>query len=268
MENEQPPATPSAPSVQPGEPENPLPKPPDSLIYREKKEDIDNYVTEELTAMTKTRLRLLFVWFILLVVGSGWGMKEYWVPVSKLNTVQPQIDSLSNNLNTITSFLSKLAVADSATKKEIEKTAPSPSKGTNQDQTPYETNLMIIVVCAGILGGTTHGLSSLMNFRGERRLFKSWTLWYVSLPILGGILSLLVYILVCAGFLSESGGNNGLTTYSTAAIGILTGIATDKATKKLQALTGTMFATTDQDTREGELDPNNNSTSTLQTTKP
>ena len=123
--------------------------------------------------------------------------------------------------------------------------------------------MFLIAFLAGIVGSTTHGISSLMDFRGNRRLFRSWSLWYFGLPIVGGMVAVVFYIVVRAGFISSNSDANNLNPFGITAVSVMVGLFTDKATTKLAEVFDTMFKTTTK-TREGSLDPSSDRSTTKQ----
>ncbi len=118
-----------------------------------------------------------------------------------------------------------------------------------------ERSYLVLTLLFGLVGGAAHGLSSLMDFRGQRRLFRSWTLWYFALPLLGGVMAFIFYIAVRAGFLTAD-ATKSINMYGVAAISVLVGLFTDDATNKLAEVFKTMFKTTGKE-REGGLNPDN-----------
>lgn len=113
--------------------------------------------------------------------------------------------------------------------------------------------MFILAFLAGIIGSATHGISSLMDFRGNRRLFRSWSLWYFALPIVGGMVAIIFYITVRAGFIAGNNGTENINPFGIAAVSVMVGLFTDKATTKLAEVFDTMFKTTTK-AREGALD--------------
>jgi hypothetical protein len=116
-----------------------------------------------------------------------------------------------------------------------------------------ERSYLLLTLLFGLLGGSAHGLGSLMDFRGQRRLFRSWTLWYFMLPILGGIMAFIFYVAVRAGFITAD-ATRSINVFGVAAISVLVGLFTDDATNKLAEVFRTMFKTAGKE-REGELSP-------------
>jgi len=116
-----------------------------------------------------------------------------------------------------------------------------------------ERSYLLLTLLFGLLGGSAHGLGSLMDFRGQRRLFRSWTLWYFMIPILGGIMAFIFYVAIRAGLLTAD-ATRSINAFGVAAISVLVGLFTDDATNKLAEVFRTMFKTAGKE-REGELSP-------------
>src|SRR6266700_650103 len=64
-----------------------------------------------------------------------------------------------------------------------------------------DQQFFVITALAGVIGAMLHGLRSLSNYIGERYLFRSWIPYYVLLPLVGGILATIVYLVLRAGLL-------------------------------------------------------------------
>jgi hypothetical protein len=106
----------------------------------------------------------------------------------------------------------------------------------------HELQYLLLALCAGVLGGAARSLSSLVMYRASRKLFKSWTLWYFSQPIMGGMFAVIALALLKAGLL----GNSGVETFSPAGIvafSAMVGLFIDEFTNKLSELFKTLFAT-------------------------
>lgn len=116
-----------------------------------------------------------------------------------------------------------------------------------------------LVFVAGFLGGIIHGLSSLVGFRGARRLFKSWSLWYAVRPVLGGTAAVCFVVVIEAGLLNSVQSTSSLNSTGLIAFAVLVGLATDSATKKLSDLFDTLFGTNTQtaDTLAPQKGPTN-----------
>jgi hypothetical protein len=232
----------------PPEPSNP----PDKLFNKEK--DDSQYVTEVLTAMKPSFHRLLAAWNIITGLAALWYAITIWPPEppkgetgqqgNAPKTVITQ-DSIINQSAADTSYQASIKNQD---------TTKNKSASDNEESDPGIL-LLKLSFLFGVLGGATHGFSSLLDFRGQRRLFQSWILWYFGRPILGGMLSVIVYIILRAGLFSVDAPSSSTSFYGIAAFSTLTGMFTDAATNKLSEIFSTIFQTKTGKEREGKLIP-------------
>ncbi|MHB8930209.1 MAG: hypothetical protein ACYC5R_06390 [Melioribacteraceae bacterium] len=228
------------------------PTPPDDLKWKEK--DDSQYVTDDLGSMKPLFHRLLAAWNIITGIAAIIVALNIW-------PAEPPKDETKNSIAK-DSLSASQTIADSALQKSKADSTLKTVKGRNkQTEAKSEAKemdlgirLLILSLLFGVLGGSTHGLSSLMDFRGQRRLFRSWSLWYFGRPILGGMVSLVFYLVVRAGFFSGSASSLDANLYGIAAISTLVGMFTDQATNKLAELFKTMFVTKGEE-REGKLTP-------------
>jgi hypothetical protein len=202
--------------------------PPDDLKLKEP--DDSKFVTEELAKMQPIIHRLLAGWFILVAVLTIVTILRTWPPGSQQGAsasgVSAKTDTTSN-VDTLHSAVSREAVSSSGG-------APTP-----------EQRYLLVALLFGMLGGASHGLASLMDFRGQRRLFRSWSLWYFALPFLGGMMAVIFYVVIRAGLLTGTGetATDLINPYGVAAISAIVGLFTDQATNKLSEVFKTLFAT-------------------------
>jgi len=105
-----------------------------------------------------------------------------------------------------------------------------------------DVNLLLIAVFVGALGGLLHSLRSLSSYVGERQLRWSWVLFYLLLPAVGAMLSLIFYLLVRGGLISPEGSGTDLNPYGIAAISALVGLFTGQAAEMLKSVFSTLFA--------------------------
>ncbi len=97
-----------------------------------------------------------------------------------------------------------------------------------------DMDLIVIAVLAGGLGGTVHGISSLVMYRGEEKLWESWFLWYALRPFTASSMGFIVYCALRAGFWALADESVGLTAFGTAAVAGVTGMFTYQVTQKLR----------------------------------
>ncbi len=86
-----------------------------------------------------------------------------------------------------------------------------------------------------------HGLRSLAAYIGERFLFRSWIPYYALLPLVGGLLATIVYLVLRAGLLPGGTTSSQPDPYGIAAIGALVGLFSAQAAEKLKAVFETLF---------------------------
>lgn len=102
-----------------------------------------------------------------------------------------------------------------------------------------------VVALAGVIGSMLHGLRSLSTYIGERYLFRSWIPYYLLLPLIGGLLSTIVYLVLRAGLLPGATGNSQPDPYGVTAIGALVGLFSAQTAEKLKAVFETLFTKTE-----------------------
>ena len=95
-----------------------------------------------------------------------------------------------------------------------------------------DTDLLLLVIFAGALGGTLHGLRSLYWYVGLRSLLKSWTLMYVLLPFTGATISVIFYSIMRAGLVPTPTSKDA--SIAVIAIAILVGLFSQQAAVKLK----------------------------------
>jgi hypothetical protein len=225
-----------------GSTNTPPPKPPDNLLYKDSELDDSKYVTEELARMNRWVHILLAIWFILLGITSVTALIKYWPPEPTISGLKTTVDSLSQKMNSISTVIKTLP-ADSALKVSGQ-IAAEQAKATGKDTKDANSIYFIIVILSGILGGTVHGLASLMDFRGSRRLFRSWSMWYFCQPIVGGMLSLIFYFVLKAGLFPNASNLDVASPYGIAAFGALCGLFTEDASNKLSDIVAVIFSST------------------------
>jgi hypothetical protein len=102
-----------------------------------------------------------------------------------------------------------------------------------------EKYLIIVNALFGILGGATYGLASLTIWIANNKYEKSWTLWYISRPIIGAALALIFYFLIRAGLVGGFPINVG--DFGFAAISIIIGLLSTTAMKKIRDVFDVLF---------------------------
>ena len=107
-------------------------------------------------------------------------------------------------------------------------------------------SLFAYTVLGGGLGGSISGLRGLINFHSEQGSFGRRFIWkYLSLPWLGAVLALLIYVLLRTGIGALSGGvtvdGNSLSTFSAFGIGGLAGYGSHQVFVWLDARVNRIF---------------------------
>lgn len=93
----------------------------------------------------------------------------------------------------------------------------------------FDVSLLLIGWLAGMLGGLIHAASALASRAGSGRLTATWTLWYLTHPLVGGALALLTIFAVRGGLLTmSSGSTQAVNLYGVAAIAGVAGLFTRK----------------------------------------
>jgi hypothetical protein len=110
-------------------------------------------------------------------------------------------------------------------------------------------SLLIFVFGMGALGAYLQSAMSFVTYVGNRQFLSSWLLWYLFRPWLGGILAVLFFFVIGAGFVV---GQSVTQIFSVAAISGLVGLFSAQATLKLKELVETIF-TTRSDPRSDRL---------------
>jgi hypothetical protein len=106
-----------------------------------------------------------------------------------------------------------------------------------------EQATLLFVFFAGVLGALVHALRSLYWYVGHRKLVVSWVTMYFLLPLIGGILGVLVY-LVFRGGLLQSDAASALNPIGFAAVSGLVGMFSEQAIRKLKDVAETLFTKT------------------------
>ncbi len=104
-----------------------------------------------------------------------------------------------------------------------------------------DQQFFVVVALAGAIGAMLHGLRSLSTYIGERYLFRSWIPYYALLPLVGGILATIVYLVLRAGLLPGATSSSQPDPYGISAIAALVGLFSAQAAEKLKLVFETLF---------------------------
>ena len=105
-----------------------------------------------------------------------------------------------------------------------------------------ELRLLVTVVMAGALGGLIHCMRSLIRYVGRKELERSWYMYYLGVPLVGAILSLLFYFVLRGGLFSPQVSVSETNPFGFVAVAGLVGMFSDKAAEKLKELADSLFA--------------------------
>lgn len=104
---------------------------------------------------------------------------------------------------------------------------------------PEGRRLFLMIILAGALGGILHSIRSLWWYVGHRDLKWSWVLMYVFLPFGGAAMAMVFYLIIIAGFLPTSPGNN--IALFVIAVAALVGMFSQQAALKLTDIANAFF---------------------------
>ena len=124
--------------------------------------------------------------------------------------------------------------------------------GMNPRPIAPEVRLLLLVLFTGMFGSSVYSLKSLGDYRGDNRLFSSWSIFYLIQPVTGMGIAFLLYVVIRGGFLSASGGDTSVVNqFGICAIAGLAGAFSDVALLKLREVFLTIFKP--QDDRGGKI---------------
>jgi hypothetical protein len=207
---------------------------------------------------------IIFIYYILVLVVSIYLVLDYWDPVpldifdysKEENTIKYANGTEQSELVTSnqTMAVSKLTVkhnTNASNNPEISNIVVKENGTVIQNKSNFalgknidrEFQLVVLVLAFGIIGGATHGLSSLVTYVGNRRHDGSWTMWYFGRPFVAGIVAIIFYLLIRGGILSINAQPADLNYFGIAAISVTAGLMATEATKKLRDIFMTLFGT-------------------------
>ena len=115
-------------------------------------------------------------------------------------------------------------------------------------------NLLLAVVAAGVVGSLVHGMASLTSYRGNRRLYASWGLWYVMRPIGGAAMAILFYLGIRGGLLVMSTGETtSVDPYAMMLVAGLAGMFSKQAGDKMAEVFDSLFGARADSERKDKL---------------
>lgn len=150
---------------------------------------------------------LLIIYFIVIIIISIYTIVSIWAPES-LQSLQPKATS-----STITFVPPTTSVR--------------------------EKYLIEISGLFGVLGASTYGLASSTVWIANNKLERSWILWYVSHPLVGGALAIIFYLIIRGGLIQ--GISFAISDFAIAAVSAIIGLITNQAMKKLRDIFDVLF---------------------------
>lgn len=102
---------------------------------------------------------------------------------------------------------------------------------------------ILLALASGALGGLIHSLRSFYWYVGNRELVRSWVGMYLFLPLVGGALSVIFYVVIRGGLFSGNLPGDGLNPIGFAAVGAIVGLFSEQAILKLKEVANTLFTT-------------------------
>lgn len=115
--------------------------------------------------------------------------------------------------------------------------------------------LILLIVIVGAFGAILHAMVSLGVFVGNNSFEKEWNIWYLFRPAIGGLLALLVYFVLRAGFVGSIQGSADI--YTMLGIAGLVGMFSKQAQEKLGDIFDVLFQSKKPDEYKGKLVQNN-----------
>ena len=224
----------------------------------------------------------VFIVTLLCLIGLLWDNAlnvEYAARINKATAAITILEEASKNATDTESDTSetKDAAEKQQTKEHAQQTASVAAiaaiTAIKENKGASESTVLQMIILLGALGGSLHLLGSLVNYVGERKLKRSWLLYYFSLPLVGAALAPIVYMLLRVGILTPTGQGNGgaaianLNLISIYAFAALTGMFAKIATEKLGDVFAAMFQPRPERTKSDTLDPDR-PTGTMETAKP
>ena len=104
-----------------------------------------------------------------------------------------------------------------------------------------EQPMILLIFAAGALGASIHALRSFFWYVGQRNLRANWIAMYLFLPIIGGALAVVFFIVFRGGLLSSEIALSQLNPVGFAALGVIVGMFSQQAILKLKDVANTLF---------------------------
>jgi hypothetical protein len=107
-----------------------------------------------------------------------------------------------------------------------------------------EQATLLLVFFAGVLGALVHAVRSFYWYVGHRKLIVSWVAMYFLLPLVGGTLGFLFYLVFRGGLFPGEFKAGALNPIGFAAVSGLVGMFSEQAIRKLKDVAETLFTKT------------------------
>jgi integral membrane sensor domain MASE1 len=104
------------------------------------------------------------------------------------------------------------------------------------------TLFVVVSLVGGALGGALHGVASLTAHVAQKDFSPSWTLWYLSNPVVGAALAAAFLFVLQAGLGGQAASSAPTGLYGIAAVATLTGLFSRHALDKLKEIFDVAFA--------------------------
>jgi hypothetical protein len=242
--DDQKPADPAAspnPTPSPAASQNPSPPPPPSPPTKTSPgSDVDDDIPESSggTPVGKLGIFVIAAYLVVLTILVVYGLIAFWPTQNGKN------DCSKANPCPPASVTAPSASPSPGPSPDTTKNKPTCYRVSYfywESNVPSEQGLLLVVLLAGALGGLLHTLRSLYWYVGNRRLVWSWALMYLLLPLIGGMMALVFYLVIRGGFFSPSATVDDTSPFGFAAWSVLVGIFTREAAEKLKQVFETLL---------------------------
>ena len=105
-----------------------------------------------------------------------------------------------------------------------------------------QRRLLLLVIFAGALGGIAHGIRSFSTHAGKSDLSRNWAWYYLMLPLVGALLSVLFFLVFVGGLFSPESSNGG-SYFLMVGASALVGMFSPQASEKLKKIAEAVFST-------------------------
>ena len=158
--------------------------------------------------------------------------------VVKFDQLQARVGSSSESSMTVRTPRHEEGTVDvSVERGELRNTLPAGY--TYVCPTPTGTNLFLMLIMAGALGGCIHALRSLYWYVGNEEMRVNWLPMYYILPFTGAAMAMLFSLLIVAGIVDNTTGRN-MSLFIIALAGLV-GMFSQQAALKLTDIANATF---------------------------